>query len=59
MVERFKEYDADAPVAPSTCASVQIDGPGYHEKERSGKLLGMLDLSECDCSSEQLDTLRR
>ena len=60
VVERFKEGDGGVPIAPSTgaCASVQIDGPGYHEKEQPGKLLGMLDFSECDCSSEQLDTLK-
>ena len=60
VVEQFKEGDGGVPIAPSTgaCAIVQIDGPSYHEKERPGKLLGMLDFSECDCSNEQLDTLK-
>ena len=42
----------------STCAKVVIDGPGYHEPERSPQLLQRLDLSLCDCTSLQLSDLK-
>ena len=42
----------------STCARVLIDGPGSYEKERPSRLISMLNLSESDCTSEQLDTLK-
>ena len=44
-----------------TCAKVQIDGPGYHDKDdehRSAKLLKMIDLSNCNCSVSQLDDFK-
>ena len=40
------------------CAKVLVDGPGYNEKECPHRLFNMLDLSESDYSSEQLDTLK-
>ena len=59
VVEPFQEIcNAPDPVSPSMCARVLVDGPGYHEKERTSRLLNMLDLSESDCSDTQLDTLK-
>ena len=40
------------------CTSVLVDGPGYNEKEHPSRLHNMLDLSESDCSSDQLGTLK-
>ena len=40
------------------CASVLVDGPDYYEKECPSRLLIKLDLSESDCISQQLDTLK-
>lgn len=57
-VEPYDESNAPDFVIPSTCASVLVDGPGYYEKERPSRLLNMLDLSESDCNSEQVDTLK-
>ena len=59
VVEPFEEIcDTPDSVSPSVCAKVLVDGPGYHEKERPYRLFNLLDLSEFDCSSEQLDTLK-
>ena len=55
-MEPFDESNTPNSVSPSTCASVLVDGPGYYEKERPSRLLNMLDLSESDCSSDQLGT---
>ena len=38
----------------SAYAKVVVNGPGYHEPERPSRLLGKLDLSQCDCNPEQL-----
>ena len=56
-VEPFDEGNSLSSVPLSTCARVLVDGPGYHEKERSRKLLSILDFAESDCTSEQLATL--
>ena len=58
VVEPFDENDTLDSVSPYTCTSVLVDGPGYYEKERPSLLLNMLDLSESDCTSEQLDVLK-
>ena len=59
VVEPFEEIcDTPDSVSPSVCAKVLVDGPGYHEKERPHRLFNLLDLSESDCSSEQLDSLK-
>ena len=58
MLEPFDE-SAIVDVLPDvTCARVLVDGPGYHEKECCSTLLGMLDLSKCDCDTEQLCDLK-
>ena len=59
VVEPFEAtYNPPDSVPPSMCARVLVDGPGYYEKERPRRLLNMLDLSESDCTSDQLDTLK-
>ena len=42
----------------SACAKVVVNGPGYHDPERPSRLLGKLDLSQCDCNPEQLEDLK-
>ena len=42
----------------SVCAKVVVNGPGYHEPERPSRLLGKLDLSQCDCNPERLEDLK-
>ena len=59
VVEPFEAtHNPPDSVPPSMCARVLVDGPGYYEKERPRRLLNMLDLSESDCTSDQLDTLK-
>ena len=41
----------------SVCAKVVVDGPGYHESERTPRLLKQLNLSCCDCNPQQLKEL--
>lgn len=56
-LEPFSESQISNQVHNATCAKVLVDGPGYHEKDRSTRLMNMLDLSKCDCSIEQLGSL--
>ena len=63
-VEPFDESTVNASLPPhgvtneSACAKVIVNGPGYHEPERPPRLLGKLDLSQCDCNPEQLEDLK-
>ena len=58
VVEPFDECDPLSSVPPSTCASVQVDGPGYYSKERPQKVLSLLDFVDSDSTTEQLGTLK-
>ena len=44
---------------PLTCAKVLVDGPGYHESDRCSQLLDLLDLSQCDCTTDELCDLKK
>ena len=57
VLEPFSGSTTSPSVESGVCASVLVDGPGYHKEERASKLLRLLDLSKCDCSSEQLGDL--
>ena len=60
-LEPFSKSLTSDPVHDATCAKVLVDGPGCHEKDNGdcfAKLLSMLDLSKCDCSTEQLGDLK-
>ena len=63
-VEPFDESAVNASLPPhsmtdeSACAKVVVNGLGYHEPERPPRLLGKLDLSQCDCNPEQLEDLK-
>ena len=62
ILEPFSKSLTSDPVHDATCAKVLVDGSGYHEKDNNdhfAKLLrSMLDLSKCDCSTEQLGDLK-
>lgn len=57
-LEPFSESLSPDPVNHATCAKVLVDGPGYHEKDHPARLINLLDLSNCDCSAEQLGELK-
>ena len=60
-LEPFSESLISDTARNATCAKVFVDGPGYHEKgdeDHSARLMCMLDLSQCDSSTEQLDDLK-
>ena len=63
-VESFDEsiMNVDPPPNSMTnqrvCAKVVADGPGCHEPECLSRLLGYLDLSQCDYNPQQLEDLK-